>query len=185
MRRLHKLILIAIVGLLACPGVPAQDQKSEREAVVKSFKQYIKDYMDSYKTDKRERVQEFGAGWAKEYFAPDSNYGIDVKATDSLISPYSGVCEFTIMRRWTAYHVTKEDAEKDNNFINAQSVKHKHTYAFQEGRWVPSGRQYHSDFPYKWYDCDLCQKTGEPLVFDVMGCWEPDAKHPVIECKGQ
>jgi hypothetical protein len=185
MKCLRKFAWIAFVGLLACPGMFPQDQKSERDAVVKSFKQYIKDYMDSYKTDRRERVNQLGGGWAKEYFAPDSNYGIDVKATDSLISPYSGVCEFTMTRRWTAYHSTKEDAEQDNNFINVESVKHKHTYAFQEGHWVPSARRNYFDFFHKWYDCDVCTKAGEPVKFDVMGCWEPDAKRPVIDCKGQ
>jgi len=112
MRRLCRLAWIAIIGLLLCPVVFSADEKAEREAVVSSFKQYIRDYMDSYKTDKRERVNRLGGGWAKEYFAPDSHYGIDVKATDSLISPYSGVCEFTMTRRWTAYHATKEDAEQ-------------------------------------------------------------------------
>jgi hypothetical protein len=190
MRRLRKLGWIAIMGLLMCPSVFAQDQKSERDAVVKSFKQYIKDYIDSYKTDKRQKIfyrepnPQLGlkGGWGKVFFEPQSGYGIDVKVTDSLVSPYSGVCEFTMTVHSIALQDTKEQAEKETNF-NVTTVKHKHTYAYQEGHWTPVGRQYHSDYPDKWYDCDSCNVYTHEHLEELYGCWEPDAKHPVTECR--
>lgn len=174
-----------VIGVLACPVLGAQGQQSERDAVVKSFKEYIKGYMQSYETDERQRTEKLGGGWAKLEFRPEPDYKIDVTATNSLLSPYAGVCEFTMVRRWTDFHATKEEADKDGNLIHSSSMKHRHTYAFQDGRWVPTLRQNHESFLNKWFNCDACNvKTGEPLD-DPEGCWEPDTKHPVKTCEEQ
>jgi len=175
------MVISLAAGVLACAATRAQDQKPERDAVVKSFKQYIKDYVDSYKTHKRVRFLAKENGGVKADFEPDQNYSIDVKTTDSLISPYIGVCEFTMMIRTTAVHTTIEEAEKDNNFIHVETLKHRHTYAFQEGHWVPTLRQNYWDYYHEWHSCDECN-AGEPKN-DIHGCWELDAKHPVTECE--
>lgn len=186
MNRLHKPALITIVaGALLGSLLHAQDQKAERDAVVKSFKQYIESYIQSYKTDNHERVHKAVAGWVRGYYLPDRNYNIDIRSTDSLISPYTGICEFTLVSHWTDFHKTKEEAERDDNFIRVESDKHRHTYAFQDGHWVPTLRQYYWPFEHEWLNCDECiVKTGEPLN-DPEGCWEPNAKHPVTACAEQ
>ncbi len=84
-------------------------------------------------------------------YEPSVDYGIDVRKTDSLISPYLGVVEF----HWIGYRTdcakTKEEAQAkglptEENLL----VKYRYTYAFQDGAWVRQKREvYYSE----WKDC--------------------------------
>ena len=91
------------------------------------------------------------------------------------------MCEFTLIRHSTALHATKEEAEKDDDFVRVDLAKHKHTYAYQDARWVPTSRQNYNELLSAWFDCDdPDSKTGEPLnQNDSYGCWEEGAKHPL------
>lgn len=163
MRRLRKLAWIAIVGLLVCPVVLAADEKAEREAVVSSFKQYVKDYVDSYKTDRREQVHDIQGRlgntgtWVIGSFGPvRDGYSIDIRKTDSLISPYVGVLEFELVGHETRVHASKEEALADNDFgpeTEGFVIEHRHTYAFQDGKWVPKSRQRYDGIDKEWEDC--------------------------------
>lgn len=183
MKNIYKLVLIALaVSLLIGSFVFAQNQVAEQKAAVKSFKQYIENFMQSYEEGKHERVRRgYPNMWYKEDFSLKGNYSIDVRSTNSLIFPIKGFCEFTLVRHSTAWHLSKENAESDNNFVLTQPpVKHRHTYAFQDGHWVPILRQHYS-FENEWMNCDDC-KDGEPVYYDEYGCWEPNAQHPVAAC---
>jgi hypothetical protein len=121
-------------------------------------------------------------GWAKWSFEPVGPPNIDVRKSDSLISPYTGVCEFTLAKYYTALHKSAEEARADDKFVGEEESKHRHTYAFQDGHWVPTLRQYYYSVLDKWYDCDECNvRTGEPFG-DIDGCWEPEAKHHLKPC---
>jgi hypothetical protein len=87
-----------------------------------------------------------------------------------------------MISRWTSVHKTEEEARKDNNFVYVSTTKHRHTYGFQEGHWVPTLRQFYEPALNEWFNCDECStRTGEPFN-DSKGCWEPDTKHPVKGC---
>jgi hypothetical protein len=163
-----------VIACLLIGALPAQDQ-SEHRAVVSSFEQHIRDFMDSYKTDKRDRVTLLGGGWVRERFEPEAEYKIDVQATNSLITPYTGYCEFSLVRHYTRFHENKNDAEKDEDFVQSETVKHKHTYAFQDDKWTVKMRQNYWAEEKEWEDCDEIISTGENKgARDIFGCWEKD-----------
>ncbi len=59
----------------------------------------------------------------------------DVKLTDSLVTPYTGILTYTEVSWSTAKHATKEEAEKDSNFTSSLSNSHTFTYGYQNGMW--------------------------------------------------
>jgi len=164
-----------IIGLLVFAGSASETpaRPPQEDQVVSSFQKYIADFMGSYKTDRRERVSKFGGGWAKEVYRPIGEPSIDIKKTDSLISPYVGICEFTLRRDMTAFHKTKEEAAKDNKFIQSVDAYHRHRYVYQSGKWVPKTREYRSLEEDKWYDCNEVVSFGENAgEQNLFGCWE-------------
>jgi hypothetical protein len=74
--------------------------------------------------------------WWKKYTETVSEYGFDVKVTDSLVTPYTGVFSYTEVDRATEIHPTKEEAEKDNNFTRSWTPSHTFTYGYQDGKWI-------------------------------------------------
>ena len=131
----------------------------DKNAVVNSYKQYISNFMESYKTDNRENIFFVdGLGWRKKIFEPKTDFEIDVRATDSLISPYIGTCDFTLITHLTAFHKTKAEAEQDRVFVTENTMKHRHTYALQDDIWVPKSRQHYYAALNDWFDCN---KDGE------------------------
>jgi hypothetical protein len=73
--------------------------------------------------------------WFKGYTALVSDYGFDVRVTDSLVTPYTGILRYSQVSWFTAEHPTKEEAEKDNNFISSLSNSFTFTYGYQDGQW--------------------------------------------------
>lgn len=141
--------------------------------VVSSFQKYITDFMASYKTNNREMVSELGGGWAKEVYRPLGEPSIDIKKTDSLISPYVGICQFTLRADRTAFHKTKEEAAKDSKFVDSIDRDHRHRYAYKSEKWVSTAREYHTQVDERidlgeWYDCnEVVDSCG-----NLYGCWE-------------
>ncbi len=74
--------------------------------------------------------------WRKRYTETISHYGFDVKVTDSLVTPYTGVLSYDQVTWFTAEHPTQKEAEQDNNFTSSSKSSHTSTYGYQEGKWV-------------------------------------------------
>ncbi|HEV3275891.1 MAG TPA: hypothetical protein VG860_03670 [Terriglobia bacterium] len=193
-RRLAFSLAAVLVGAAAAIAqeTPSKPAEPDRAALVASFKDYIANNIKSYETDRREHVRRMPAvpgiegvhaglpaGWVRMYWEAQTDYSIDLRSTDSLISPYLGICEFTLVYHQTARHDTKEAAEKDDNFVDSSVTKHKHTYGYQDGKWVPTSRQNYDDYFKQWRECDFPYTvSGEPND-DELGCWEENAKHLV------
>ena len=153
---------------------------------VKSFKEYIKNYFESYKSNNREQITKLGGGWVKECYEPDYDYKIDVQKTNSLMTPFIGICEFTLIRRITNFCTSKEDAESDNLFVKSDKRNHIHNYGFQDGKWIVTSRKNQSPSLAKlinpmtnsatldqWNDCNEVIKYGELKgASNIHGCWE-------------
>lgn len=73
--------------------------------------------------------------WRKSYSEPISDYSFDVKVTDSLVTPYTGVLSYKQVFWETAEHPTKEEAQADNNFVRSLTGPQTFTYGYQEGQW--------------------------------------------------
>ena len=56
-------------------------------------------------------VTKLRGGCVKELHRIEKNYSSEVQKTNSLVSPYIGICEFIIIRSFTDFHKTKEAAE--------------------------------------------------------------------------
>ncbi len=148
--------------------------QSDDKQVVDSFKGYMQHHFDSYKTNRRERVTLLGGGWVKEYYEPDaSSATFDVQRTSSLVSPYLGKLNFRLRAHYTAFHKTREEAAGDSNFTQVSSTLHMHTYAYQDGKWVPQARK-HAGVPGTTeYACDEVVRVGPDAgQLDIYGCLE-------------
>ena len=55
---------------------------------------------------------------------------------------------------YTAFHKTQAEAEADHNFVKSMSMKHRHTYAYQDGAWVLKSREEYNSIFGTWDDCD-------------------------------
>jgi hypothetical protein len=151
---------------------------TQENTVVSSFQKYVEDFMASYQTNSRERVTELGGGWVKEIYRTIGKPSIDVKKTDSLMSPYVGICAFTLRSDRTAFYKTKEEAAKDNKFVESTDCDHRHRYAYKSEKWVSTTREYHTRVDARidsgeWYDCnEVVDSGGNAGVQDLFGCWE-------------
>lgn len=145
---------------------------NDKNEVVEQFENSLKEHFMSYENDPRIQITKLGGGWVKEKHSIENDYSYDVQETNSLISPYKGVCEFTIIRSFTDFHGTKEAAKADNNFIKSNKKTHLHQYLYQKGKWVVSSRKNKGDFG-SWFDCNEIIQTGENKnTTDLHGCWE-------------
>jgi hypothetical protein len=165
------LLLLVISGFH-----PALAQStSEDKQAVESFKSYIQQHFASYKQNRRERVTMLGGGWVKEYFEPNSDSAsIDVQKTTSLITPYTGKLDFQLVRHMTGFHKTREDAAADSSFVKTTIAIHHHTYAFQDGKWLPKVRQHESPgLENQLFRCDEVITQGPDAgEKDINGCLE-------------
>lgn len=141
--------------------------------IVTSFREYLARHLASYKTNNRQTVTLLGGGWVTEFYKPKDETAIDVQTTNSLVSPYLAVGEFNLVRYRTAFHKTKEEAAADNNYVANDETKHRHTYAYQDGKWVPKTRQNYLAILNSWSDCNEVIKTGPNIgATNIHGCWE-------------
>lgn len=148
-----------------------QNANPDKEAL-DSFKKYVGLHLASYEHNRRERVALLGGGWVKEYFEPDKgSEGIDVEKTSSLVSPYMGELDFRLVRHYTAFHQTRDEAAADSSFVQSDAVMHKHRYAYQDEKWVPKTRKY--VVGEDEYDCDEVVAAGANAgQHDIHGCLE-------------
>jgi hypothetical protein len=144
----------------------AASAQCDDKQVVESFKENVNRYLEGYKANPRERVLHVSGGWVKEYYSSSIETAeIDVQKTSSLVSPYMGVLKVELVRHLTEFHKDRDGAINDNKFVKALPETHKHTYAYQDGKWIPKTRQHYVSILDKWFDCE---GTG--------GCFEePDA----------
>lgn len=161
---------ILLLVVLAASSVPGQQ---DDEAIVASFKGYIAAFMASYKDNPREDIAKLTGGWVKEHYEPAGDPEIDVQRTGSLVSPYMGICQFTLRRHFTAFHKTKAEAVNDSTFVQSDETLHRHRYAYQDRTWVPTVREHLGVAGDKWYDCNEVIQYGENAgAQNIYGCWE-------------
>jgi hypothetical protein len=119
-------------------------QSNDEKKVVDSFKSYVQHHLDSYKTNRRERVLLFpDVGWVHQYYEVDAGSAkIDMQRTNSPLAPYTGTLEFRLIRHYTAFHASREEATVDTDFEKSDVNLHHHTYAYQDQEWIPKTRRF-------------------------------------------
>ena len=170
---MKKLKVFLLITILMISLLSFADQNSDANCVL-DFEKRLEKHFKSYETNPRESVMMLGAGWVKKRYCLSGEYNYDVQRTNSLISPYTAICEFNLKRSYTDFHKTKEEAQKDNNFINSDETLHRHTYLFQKGKWNVSKRENATPFG-DWFDCNEVIQSGENKgLTNIHGCWEID-----------
>lgn len=146
----------------------------DNQLIVKSFEKFIDSHLNSYRTNKRDIVAKCDNGWSKDSFEAVAEHSIDIQRTTSLVSPYSGVCEFSLLKKGTAYHSTRAEAVADQVFVGpGKIIKHRHSYAFQGGTWVVKSRQHYFESVGEWMDCNDLQTEGvNKGLSNFEGCHE-------------
>jgi hypothetical protein len=156
-------------ALFACLAVLALDmgcakkaKLSEEEQAVASFKQIADNFVRGYKQTRHEETYHMDAsivmhtpeGWRKSYSELASDdYSVDVRKTDSLVSPYIGTLEFQTKVYVSELYSSQDAASQTTDFPTTPSDvrRHLHTYAYQNGAWVLQSRKQFVDED--WQDC--------------------------------
>jgi hypothetical protein len=82
-------------------------------------------------------MREDGDAWVRARIVRVGDLTIDVRRTDSLASPYIGICNFELKWLFTDKHATEDEAKKDNVFKpDEYATKYTRTYAYQKGVWL-------------------------------------------------
>jgi len=181
MPKFSGLVIVLSILVLSLPSVSVGDEKADQEATTK-FKQYVSDLIARYKGEKHERI-ESGLGVTVAVCGMDKldgyvkvayevgTYGIDVRKTDSLITPYVGVLELTWDSHSSRCHDTKEEAQADAELPKPGSFKYRYTYGFQDGKWVPQSREVRGmdseGNEFHWSPCEGLNKQ-------MIGCSVPN-----------
>ena len=139
--------------------------------VVSNFELQLENHFKSFKDNPRSRLVKLGGGWVREQFELNGEYKYDIQKTNSLISPYSAYCEFTLKRKFTEFHDSKEDAIIDLDYKKNDLKLHKHFYSYQKGKWVISKRENEGYFG--WNSCNERILEGDNKGDNnIFGCWE-------------
>ncbi len=90
----------------------------------------------------------------------------------SLVSPYTATLDFRLIRHYTTFHKSRAEATTDSSFLKSDAVTHKHTYAYQDEKWMPKIRKY-VGYEGELYDCDEVITAGDNAgEHDIHGCLE-------------
>jgi len=183
MNRRGLLVFLFAVLILSVPSVFSGDEKTEEQQAMKTFKQYVSDLMERYRVEKYEQVDATshceGHEYVKSSYEPSVASKVDVRKTDSLVSPYAGILEFQWNERYSDCQATREKAQAQSDLKNSNSVNYRYTYAFQDGKWVPTEAEIGSVNPddvshLKWESCadDVTHLTRSGFKPDF-GCTVP------------
>src|ERR1019366_1066665 len=128
-------IFLAALVLLS-PSVFAADEKAEQDAV-KKFKQYVSDLITHYKSQKHERIESDPPvcvfvdrplqGYARVAYEVGTYEIVDVRKTDSLITPYVGILELAWDSHYSSCQDTEEKAKAESN-LQDKYVPFKYHY---------------------------------------------------------
>lgn len=149
------MVLFSLMFMLS--GMCFADETGDADGIVESFKEITQNHIKSYQVDERKIGPYFIDGsnigiesyWCKQ---KTSVYGssIDVKKTDSLVSPYEGILIYNQMV-WICKGKTKELVESSTHY-----VAHDYTdickivFSYQDGEWIPKQYSYRSGLTGEW-----------------------------------
>jgi hypothetical protein len=101
-----------------------------------------------------------GKGWAKQK-AKLVDLEYDVKKTDSLVTPYIGIVQFSLVLEQSPFYASEDEAVKSvelDSGVTLKSPKCRVTYAFQEDQWIAKRYERLSWLNDKWEDVDITER---------------------------
>jgi hypothetical protein len=150
-------------------------QSGDETKVLESFKRLVQQRREVYQKG-RVYINPVEGSFVRLSFRLDPmSIKFDLQKTSSLVSPYVGEIEFILITDFSPRHNTADDASADKSVQIADTVRHKHTFAYQEGQGAPTVRKHQSigwSTPEPWYDCDEIIKRKKSGRKDFQGCLE-------------
>ena len=148
-QRITGLLLLAI---LCTNGTFAQEHG--RAGIAESFKSFARHFIATKTVNVTYDDGEYG-GWHKLTVVPKADYKLDLRSTDSLLSPYIGTIEYKTARCVTAYWKTKAEAQKDTACAGQEIWQGRDTYAFQDGKWILKSHKFLTPASEEWLGGDV------------------------------
>lgn len=143
--------VFVICLILLTLSTPTSFAATEAE-IVASFKKFTSDemskalatYEGNFKVmySNPDKLTKSTGGWFKTIDTLDSNYKVDVKRTESLISPYLGTLHAVKGSIFFVYYPTKEEAAKSATIWFKKEDQLLLSYAFQDNTWVLTSVRY-------------------------------------------
>jgi len=138
---MKKILLLTIMLLLTLSNIGFADP-SESE-ILASFKQYVSDEvgtaLSTYEVDKYKMRKSSEGRWYKTTSSLNPNYSMDIKKTNSLMSPYMGILEVSQVDSNYSEYLSKEMAETDTILYDSNKTTYKFIIAYQDNKWVITG----------------------------------------------
>src|SRR6185437_13175994 len=93
------------------------------------------------------------SGYIKAAYEPNPSYKVDVRKTDSLVSPYVGFLLLDWDKQYSDCEATQERASSQRNLPHFGYIRYRYTYAFQDRQWIATEHELRgSDGP--WETCE-------------------------------
>ena len=134
---MKKIFLLVILALTICCTAFANEQ-----AIVDSFANFINpkivEVQQSYENSKPVVTYVEGNKYVKSYYTKDIerfSYRVDVRETDSLMSPYIGVLELKRVGTSFKPHATEQEALNENQVWIDFVTRYRLVYNYNNGNW--------------------------------------------------
>jgi hypothetical protein len=82
---------------------------------------------------RREVVGQFKKEWVKEAWGPPKDVKVDVEKTNSVIHPYRGIVEFSLVMSYGPHRKTKEEAAADAYLKSLLDGRYRNLYDITKG----------------------------------------------------
>jgi hypothetical protein len=90
---------------------------------------------------RREVVAQFKKEWVKEAWGPPKDVKVDVEKTNSVIHPYRGIVEFSLVMSYGPHRKTKEDATSDTELKPLLRGRNRNIYDISKNGASLSSRE--------------------------------------------
>ena len=159
-------IYISFFAFLFGPISSAQINNYEVK-ILKEFENFISTHISSYQSDNRASTINKGDDWYHSYYECLPQYDYDLQTTNSLVMPFGGFLEFSLIKWRSNLAKSKDEAENNGSISIYETRIHKHMYGYKNNHWVILSRKSKrsTDNEYKWYNCDI-KKDGCMEYFD-------------------
>ena len=180
--RFSRFIAVLSATIILLTPYALGDEKAEQDAV-KMFKQHVSSLISKYNAEKHVRVEYSPLcgttnphGYLKASYEADLHYKLDVRRTDSLITPYVGILGLRWNERYSECRKTGEEAQTQSDFPHSDFLDYRYTYGYQDGKWIPQDREVGglTDHGVEWEQCADEKAKLEAMGYEAdYGCLVP------------
>ncbi len=129
--------LVAGILFVFCVQAIAQDDIERAVSITQGLAKRIGE------CPRREVVGQFKKEWVKEAWGPPKDVKVDVEKTNSVVHPYRGIVEFSLVMSYGPHRKTKEEAVADAELKPLLNGRYRNLYDISKGRAALAAREVH------------------------------------------